>query len=78
MAEISQTTFSNAISRMNNLWISINISLKFVPKGPINNIPGLVQIMNLAPTKRQSITWTNDGQFTDPYMCHSALMCLRL
>ena len=25
--------------------ISINISLKFVPKGPINNIPALVQIM---------------------------------
>ena len=28
-----------------NVWISITISLKFVPKGPINNIPALVQIM---------------------------------
>ena len=28
-----------------NVWISINISLKFVPKGPINNIQALVQIM---------------------------------
>ena len=28
-----------------NVWISINISLKFVPGGPINNIPTLVQIM---------------------------------
>ena len=28
-----------------NIWISIQISLKFVPKGPINNIPALVQIM---------------------------------
>ena len=28
-----------------NSWISIKISLKFVPKGPINNIPSLVQIM---------------------------------
>ena len=28
-----------------NVWISINISLKFVPKGLINNIPALVQIM---------------------------------
>ena len=27
------------------IWISINISLKFVPRGPINNIPALVQIM---------------------------------
>ena len=28
-----------------NVWISIKISLKFVPKGPINSIPSLVQIM---------------------------------
>ena len=28
-----------------NVWIFINISLKFVPKGPIDNIPALVQIM---------------------------------
>ena len=28
-----------------NILISIKISLKFVPKGPINNIPALVQIM---------------------------------
>ena len=28
-----------------NVWISIKISLKFIPKGRINNIPALVQIM---------------------------------
>ena len=28
-----------------NVWLSIKISLKFVPKGSINNIPSLVQIM---------------------------------
>ena len=28
-----------------NVWISIKISLKFVPKGSISNIPSLVQIM---------------------------------
>ena len=28
-----------------NVWIPIKISLKFVPRGPINNIPALVQIM---------------------------------
>ena len=28
-----------------NIWIPIKISLKFVPKGLINNIPALVQIM---------------------------------
>ena len=29
-----------------NVWISIMISLKFVPEGPINNIPVLVKIMD--------------------------------
>ena len=28
-----------------NVWIPIKVSLKFVPKGPINNIPASVQIM---------------------------------
>ena len=28
-----------------NVWISIKISLKFVFKGPVSNIPALVQIM---------------------------------
>ena len=54
-----------------NVWISINISLKFVPKGPINNIPTLVQIMawhhpgdkpfslltHLCITRHMSVTW---------------------
>ena len=35
----------NCISLIENVWISIQISLKFIPKGPINNIPALVQIM---------------------------------
>ena len=28
-----------------NVWISINMSLEFFPRGPINNIPTLVQVM---------------------------------
>ena len=28
-----------------NVWIAIKISLKFVPKGSVNNIPALIQIM---------------------------------
>ena len=28
-----------------NVWIPIQVSLKFVPKGPIKNIPALVRIM---------------------------------
>ena len=35
----------NCIFWNENIWISIKSSLKFVPKGPINNIQALVQIM---------------------------------
>ena len=38
--DIVKCTFLNG-----NVWISIKISLKFVPKGPISNIPAFVQIM---------------------------------
>ena len=44
MAAISQTTLSN-ILLIENVGISIKILRKFVPKGPINNITALVQIM---------------------------------
>ena len=44
MDAISQKTFSSAFSWM-KVKIPIKISLKFVPKGPINNDPALVQIM---------------------------------
>ena len=39
MDGIFQTTFSNVFFMNENASISINISLKFVPKGSINNIP---------------------------------------
>ena len=39
-----------------NVWISLNISLAFVPEFRINTIPELVQIM--APTSWQAIIWT--------------------
>ena len=38
--DIFKWTFLNE-----NVWISFDISLKFVPRGPINNIPTLVQVM---------------------------------
>ena len=43
MDVISQTTSSSM--KNENVWIPIKISMKFVPKGPINNIPSLVQIV---------------------------------
>ena len=45
--------------------MSIKMSLKFIPKGPINNILALVQ---------QAIIWNNYDHFTDAYMRHSASM----
>ena len=42
---ILQTTSSNIFSLNENIWISIKISMKFIPRGSINNFPALVQIM---------------------------------
>ena len=45
MSVISQTTFSIWFFLNENVWIPIKISLKVVPKGHMNHIPALVQIM---------------------------------
>ena len=42
MASISQTAFPNAFSWMKNFEFLIEMSLKFVPKGPIDNYPAFV------------------------------------
>ena len=58
MAAISQTThFLKCVFLNDNIGISIKSSLKFVPRGPINNIAEL----GLAMTRRQAIIWTNGG-----------------
>ena len=41
MAAFFPDKSSKYIFLKENVWISIKISLKFVPKGPINNIPKL-------------------------------------
>ena len=57
-----------------NVWIPIKISLKFVPKGPINNIPALVQIMAWRRTGDKPLSEPMKTQFNDVYMRHSASM----
>ena len=57
-----------------NVWISIKISPKFIHKGPIDNIPGLVQRMAWRrpgdkPLSEPMMVW-----FTDAYMRHWASM----
>ena len=63
MAAILHMTFSISFSLNENVWIPINISLKFAPKGAINNNPALVQMMALHQTDYQCI-----------YMDHLAAM----
>ena len=57
--------FSSQYFQMHFLYENVWISLKFVPKVRINNIPALVQI----------IIWANDGKFIySSYIRHSASM----
>ena len=46
---ISQRAFSRVLIVNQNAWISIRISLKFVPKASIKNIAAFVQIMVRRP-----------------------------
>ena len=57
-----------------NVWILIKISLKFVPKGPIDNIPALVQIMARRRTGDKPLSESNVDYCTDAYMRHLASM----
>ena len=60
MANISQTTFSNAVSSSKTLvfWL-ITIWYKFVPNYPTDNKSALVYDNGLAPAWRRAIIWTN-------------------
>ena len=57
-----------------NVWISINISLKFIPKGPIDNIPALVQIMAWRRPGDKPLSEPVMAWFSNAYMRHSAWM----
>ena len=74
MVAISQTdeTF-NHIFVNENVRISIKFSLKFVPKGPINNIPALIQIMAWRHPGGKPLSEPMRTQFNDAYMRHSGL-----
>ena len=63
---IPQTLLASAFFN-ENVWISLNISLNFVPNVRINNLPLLIH-------RRQTIIWTNYGRFTDEFMRHSGSM----
>ena len=56
---------------MNDIFfISIRISLKFVPEGPINNKTALVQVMAWRRIGDKPLPKPMLTQFTDAYMRH--------
>ena len=70
MAAIPQNILSVAFSWMESFGFFYQITLKFVPKGPIVINPAFVQIMawrliGNKPLSKPMLTW-----FTDPYMWH--------
>ena len=53
-----------------SVWISIKISLKFVPKGPIDYKSALVQVMAWYRTDEKPLPESMLTQFTDAYIRH--------
>ena len=49
------------ISLNENVWILINILLKFVPKGQTNNIYSIGSNNGLTRTRRKAFIWTKGG-----------------
>ena len=62
--------FDDVIMLNEIVWISIKISLKFVPKGSFNNITALVQIMAWRRSDNKPLSETMLTQFTDAHMRH--------
>ena len=68
MAAISQTIFLDAFLWMKSFKILTKISLKFVPKGSIDNNPTLVSIMAWRGIGNKPLSEAMLTQFTDTYM----------
>ena len=57
-----------------NLWISIKIALKFIPKGPVNDITALFQIMAWYLPGGKPLPKPMTVYSTDAYIRHLASM----
>ena len=62
-----QTTFSNAFSWMKMIVFLLKFHWNLFPKGPINDIPALVDIMACQATNHYLNQWW--PSFTDAYIC---------
>ena len=72
LAQKNGRHFADDIFKCNSFNENTNIFLKFVLKGPIDNMPALFWDNGLAPIRRRSINWINGGLCTDAYMHHRA------
>ena len=70
MAAILADDNSKCIFLNENDRIPIRISLKFVPRSPVDNKPGLVQVMAWRRTGANPLPELMLTQFTDAYMRH--------
>ena len=70
MAAILADDIFKCIFLNENVWLSIKISLKFVPQGPINNIPVVAQIMAWRRPGDKPLSEPMLTRFTDAYMRH--------
>ena len=70
MTAILADNIFKCIFLMKNVRISNKISLKFVPKGPIDNKSALVQVMAWCRTGDKPLPEPMLTQFTDAYMRH--------
>ena len=60
----------NQIFLNENVLILIKMSLKFVPKGPIDNKPALFQVMAWRWIGNKALPEIMLTQFIDTYMCY--------
>ena len=70
MAAILADNIFKHIFLNENIRISIKISLKFVPKGLIDNTSALIQVMPWRQTGDKPLPEAMMTQFTDAYMWH--------
>ena len=70
MAAVLAADFSKCIFFNENDKIPIQISLKFIPRRPIDNKPALVQVMAWRRIGDKPLPEPTMAQFTDAYMWH--------
>ena len=70
MAAILVEDILKCIFLNENHRIPIRISLKFVPRSPVDNKPALVQVMGWRRTSDKLLPELMPTQFSDAYMRH--------